>query len=224
MKKKRTQARKRGVEIPPIPELAEHADAIRRLGRQTFDDVVEIGQRFDRCRKLLKTQRLWLAWLAAEFGVSRRTVERFIAVSRAKDKVGKLRTLGVGLSGLYLLAKAPPEVVEGIERDIKAGRRQSLAEIEQRTRAKRADPEPAAINLTSSSEDYGPRRMFGSMASPPEPASEQRKPLTAEDLQAAGRRDLVELIIDIARFRLPRDQSFEEACAVVESIDAEGVR
>src|SRR5262249_35042695 len=89
----------------------------------------------------------------------------------------------------------------------------------------RADPDPkrAAIQITPSSADDDTRRTFGSMVSPPEPASEQRKPLTAEDLQAAGRRDLVGRIVDFAD-KLPRDQSFEEARAVVESIGTEGMR
>src|SRR5215831_13644780 len=126
MKKKRAQTRKRGVEIPPSPELAEHADRIRALGRQTFDGVIEIGERLVRCRELLKTQGAWLAWLEAEFGWSRRTADRFIDLFRAKDKVGNLRTLGIGISGLYLLAKASPEVVEDIERRAKAGHRVSL--------------------------------------------------------------------------------------------------
>jgi hypothetical protein len=220
MKKKRAQARKRGVEIPPSPELAEHADRIRVLGRQTFDGVIEIGQRLVRCRELLKTQRVWLAWLEAEFGWSRRTADRFIDLFRARDKVRKLRTLGVGLSGLYLLAKASPEVVEGIERHVEAGHRAGhrvpLAEIERRMRA---DAKRARIEITAPSPDNGPRR---SMASPPEAAS--KPPLTAEDFQAAGRRDLVDLIVDIARSRLPRDQSFEEARAVVESVGTEGMR
>jgi len=226
MKKKRAQARKRGVEIPPSPELAEHADRIHALGRQTFDGVIEIGERLVRCRELLKTQRVWLAWLKAEFGWSRRTADRFIDLFRAKDKVRKLRTLGVGLSGLYLLAKASPEAVESIERRVKAGHRIRLGEIEQRTRAKRAAPEPAAItfNATPSSTDNGPRRMFGSIASPPEPASEPPKPWTVEFLQASARRPLVGLIIDVAD-KLPHDRSIEEARAVVESIgDAEGLR
>jgi hypothetical protein len=59
---------------------------------------------------------------------------------------------------------------------------------------------------------------------PPEAASTTRpNPLTAEDLHAAGRRDLIGLIVDVAS-RFPRDQSFEEASAVVESIGTEGMR
>ena len=138
MKKKRPQgrkARKFDVVIPAISELDEHARVIKALGRRSFDDVCEIGQRFDRCRKLLKTQRVWLAWIKLEFGVSRRTVERFIAVSRAKDKVGKLHTFGVGLSGLYLLSKASPEVVEEIGRHVEAGGRLKVADVKRRMRA-----------------------------------------------------------------------------------------
>jgi hypothetical protein len=135
---------------------------IKALGRRSFDDVCEIGQRFDRCRELLKTQRVWLAWIKLEFGVSRRTVERFIALSRAKDKVGKLRTFGVGLSGLYLLSKASPEVVEETERHVEAGGRLKVADVKRRMRAA---PDPvqefatrfnAAFTSITSSQDTNP--------------------------------------------------------------------
>src|SRR5262249_57251311 len=43
------------------------------------------------------------------------------------------------------------------------------------------------------------------------------KRLRAEDFQAGHRRNLVDLIVDVAD-QLPRDQSFEEACGVVKSV------
>jgi hypothetical protein len=125
-----------------------------------------------------------------------------------------LRSLGVGLSGLYLLAKASPEVVEGIERHVEAGHRVSLAEIEQRMRA---DPKRAAINTTPSPAENGTRRTFGNMPPPSEAASKQPK-LTAEDFEAARRRQLVDSITDLARELRPSD--IEEAHAIVESVGA----
>jgi len=51
----------------------------------------------------------------------------------------------------------------------------------------------------------------------------QPKPLTTEDFQAAHRRQLINLIVDVAR-QLPSDRSIEEARAVVVSASAKDER
>ena len=125
---------------------------------------------------------------------------------------------------LYALSRkdVSEEERNAIAESVEAGAQLSLAEIEQRMRA---DPKRAAINTTPSPADNEARRTFlVARAPPPEAASKPPNPLTAEYFQVAGRRDLVDLIIDIARSRLPRDQSFEEARAVVESVGTEGMR
>src|SRR5215472_113083 len=129
------QGRKSAVVIPPLPELHVHADAIRALARRSFDDIIDIGRRLARCRELLKSKRQWMAWLLAEFSWSRRTANRFIALFQAKDKLGNLPTLP--MSSLYTLATASPKLIQKIERDIKAGERPSVAEIQQQVRADR---------------------------------------------------------------------------------------
>jgi hypothetical protein len=69
-KRMKKRVRAQAVAIPAIPELDEHADVILELGRRSFADVVEIGRRLVRCRKLLKAQRIWLAWIKMRFGWS----------------------------------------------------------------------------------------------------------------------------------------------------------
>src|SRR5262245_24533666 len=83
--------------------LAEHADAIRALGKRMVADVIEIGGRLSEC-KLICGHGNWLAWLEREFGWSADTAERFIRVSTLSNQIPQLAEFDLPLSGLYLLA------------------------------------------------------------------------------------------------------------------------
>lgn len=123
--------RARAVVIPSNPQLARHAADIRRLGRACFEDLIEIGERLIECRKLLKGEREWLAWLSAEFKWSRRTAERFISLARAKNRP-KLGNVAHNLpaSALFLLANAPAKIVNLVERRIEAGEPPTVREVQ----------------------------------------------------------------------------------------------
>jgi hypothetical protein len=141
MRKKRLQSRKGrkpDVVIPALPELAEHANAIRRIGKQTFEGAVEIGRRLVRCRELLKAQRVWLAWLRLEFGWSRKHADNLIHLHSGRDKVAKFATLGVPLSALYLLSQQPAKIVENIEHRTEPGKRPLVREIKEQVHRERA--------------------------------------------------------------------------------------
>jgi hypothetical protein len=141
-----------------VRELAEHANEIKTIGRQTFDGLVEIGRRLVRCRELLKPEREWLAWLKAEFSWSRSHADNLIAVYTRRDKLRKFRNLNVPLSALYLLTKAPPKALIITEQSIRAGERPTVSTVDriakqQRDRARITITEPA-------SPQDGPRRSF----------------------------------------------------------------
>jgi hypothetical protein len=201
MTRARKQARtrsKKPVVIPAHPQLDEDARFIRLVGRRAFDDLVEIGRRLARDRDLLKTQRLWLAWLKAEFGWSRRTASRFIALYEARDKLGKLPT-SLGLlpaSALYELAKAPASVIEGVARRVEAGGQRRLHDIRQHIVAEQRPPQ--RIQITA-----------------PERQQSERRTLTTEDLrEAAFRQAVLDLPRRLAEFAdflddLPADDAAE---------------
>jgi hypothetical protein len=172
MKKKRTRAqgRKPDVVIPARRDLDDHVAAILMLGRRTFADLIAIGGHLAACREILKDERTWLAWLNEQFRWSRRTAARFIALYEARDKLGKLPTLGLPVSALYELAKAPAAVIEGVARRVEAGERPSLREIITTTRT---PPEPS----------NPPRRVFNITTPPGEPT----KPgtITSEEIHRA---------------------------------------
>ena len=142
------------------PILAEHAAEIRRLGKRTLADVIEIGARLTECKRICGHSN-WLPWLDREFGWEETTAQRFMRVHKlAQSKSGKLPDLPV--SAIYLLA-APstpePAKTEIIER-AKAGEALRVTEVKRvverhkppaskprkAKRAKAADPPPPPSN------------------------------------------------------------------------------
>jgi Protein of unknown function (DUF3102) len=97
--------------------LAEHAEAIRVLGRRVIGDVIEIGRRLTDAKERCGHGK-WLPWLKREFGWSADTALRFMQVAEfAKNR--NLRDLEIPVSGLYrLAAPSTPEAArdEVIER------------------------------------------------------------------------------------------------------------
>jgi Protein of unknown function (DUF3102) len=103
---------------PTIDEefLAGHAAAIRQLGRQTVDNVIEIGRRLTEVNERIEHGQ-WGLWLRREFDWAETTARRFIQVYElAETKSANLADLNLPISGLYLLAapSAPSEVRDDI--------------------------------------------------------------------------------------------------------------
>ena len=99
------------------PVMTEHADAIRRLGKQTIENVVEIGRRLTECKRICGHGN-WLPWLEREFGWTEMTATRFINVYEM-SKSNKLLDLDLPISAIYLLATpSTPEAakIEIVER------------------------------------------------------------------------------------------------------------
>jgi len=112
--------------------LANHAKAIRTLGKRVIKDVIEIGRRLIECKRLAGHGH-WLPWLEREFGWSDKTAERFMSVHALAGKSDKLSNLNLPISGLYLLAapSTPNEArVEIINRSM-SGETIALAEIKE---------------------------------------------------------------------------------------------
>jgi DUF3102 family protein len=115
----------------PTAALAEHAVAIRELGKKTVEQVIEIGRRLDECQRLLGHGKFG-AWLKTEFGWSERTAQRFMSLhDLAESRSDNLSDLNLPISALYLLSapstpeKARDEVFERAE----AGEPMGVAEV-----------------------------------------------------------------------------------------------
>jgi hypothetical protein len=84
------------------PALAEHAAAIRALGKRVIDDVIEIGRRLADCKERVGHGG-WRLWLKHEFGWTDDTALNFMRVYEM-SKSRNFRNLNIGVSSLYLLA------------------------------------------------------------------------------------------------------------------------
>lgn len=90
--------------------LAEHADAIRVLGKRVIGDVIEIGRRLTEA-KGLAGHGGWLLWLQQELGWTARTAENYINVFKLAGKIENFSNLHLPISAFYLVA-APSTPVE----------------------------------------------------------------------------------------------------------------
>ena len=109
------------------PELIEHAEAIRRLGKRILGDVIEIGERLAKARRLVGPGH-WLAWLKTEFGWSDETARRFMDVYET-SRSHNLWDLQVPVSALYDLARAPKEIRDDVIAQCSDGERRMLADV-----------------------------------------------------------------------------------------------
>lgn len=111
--------------------LADQADAIRRLGKQTVDSIIEIGHRLTQCHKALDHGR-WLPWLEREFGWGEDTARRYMRVYEL-NRTSKLRDLKVPVSALYVLSarSTPPQAREEVIKRAQAGEAISHATVKE---------------------------------------------------------------------------------------------
>src|SRR5215831_1107977 len=87
------------------PILAKHAHAIRRLGKQTVENVIEIGRHLSEAKAEIKELGgSWGDWLKAEFGWSDQQARRFMHIFERKSELNKLLNADLPISALYLLA------------------------------------------------------------------------------------------------------------------------
>jgi hypothetical protein len=123
------------------PELAEHAQAIRSLGKRVLSDTLEIGSRLAKARPLIGHGH-WLAWLKTEFGWSDERARRFINVFELA-KFHTVLDLDLSLGALYVLGapSTSKEIREEIVARCKEGESFSPAGVQ------RVVSEARAVNV-----------------------------------------------------------------------------
>jgi Protein of unknown function (DUF3102) len=116
--------------VTTIPALTEHATAIRQLGKRVIADVIEIGRRLAECRRILKEDSGWRAWLEDELKWSPQTAGRFIQVYELSQECSNVEHLDLPVSALYLLAapSTPEEARNEVIERAQAGEPVSVAE------------------------------------------------------------------------------------------------
>lgn len=110
---------------------AEHAEAIRVLGRRVVGDIIEIGNRLIAVRERLPHGE-WLPWLDREFGWSEQTARNFMAAADAFGKSPTVVDLPIDAGALYLLAgpSVPPAAREAAIELAETGERITKADAE----------------------------------------------------------------------------------------------
>jgi hypothetical protein len=204
--------------------LRREVAAIRRLkkrvashGKAWLADIIEIGGRLERLKARIPHGD-WLPLLKKEFEWSVATADNYIAAKRLSRSPEFKRLRNLPLELLYLLGrrKVSNEFRAAVAARAEAGEKITV----QKVRLIPPQEQRGAYRFTSYPSPSQERHDEVKLS---EAASTPLKPLTTEDFQAISRRNFVDLIVRVAD-QLPHDQSFEEACAVVESIDAEGRR
>jgi len=85
--------------------LNAHAKAIRALGKQTVESVIEIGRHLTEAKaEVKKLGGSWGDWLKTEFDWRDTSARRFMDVYERKSELAKLANQDLPLASLYLLA------------------------------------------------------------------------------------------------------------------------
>jgi hypothetical protein len=126
------------------PVLDAHAVAIRALGKQTIENVIEIGRRLKDCKRIVGHGN-WLPWLEREFGWTDKTAENFINVHKLTGKSEKFSNLSLPVSGLNLLAapSTPNEARDEIMERAEVGKPVTVADVKQTIAAAKGRQQPA---------------------------------------------------------------------------------
>lgn len=96
------------------PELLEHANAIRSLGKQTISNVIEIGKRLNECKRIVGHGNFG-DFLKREFAWHENTALNYMRVFEL-SKSTTVVDLNLSLKSLYLLSapSTPKEVRDAI--------------------------------------------------------------------------------------------------------------
>jgi hypothetical protein len=108
----------------PALALAEHAIAIRSLGKQTLANVIEIGRHLVEAKaEAKKLDEPFSSWLDREFEWTYRTALNFIRVYELASKSENFSDLKLPVSAIYQLAapSTPKEACDQIVERAQAG-------------------------------------------------------------------------------------------------------
>src|SRR5215831_7300176 len=113
--------------------LTAHANAIRTLGKQTVENVIEIGRHLTEAKvEVKKLGGAWADWLKAEFGWRETSADNFMNVYRlVKSEDPNFGEADLPISALYLLAA--PETTKAardeVATKVKSGRKLKHQEV-----------------------------------------------------------------------------------------------
>ena len=199
--------------------LRREVAAIRRLkksvashGKSVVTDIVEIGKRLERVKGRIGHGN-WLPWLRKNFDWSGETAANYMAVYRLSKSPKFLSLKNLPFDQLYMLGRrsVSEEVRAAVAARVEARGQITPSEVRNIHIGPRytvPEPQPERLSIRSAEHDA---------PAPTLPA------ITSEVLQAASRRHLIYLIVDVTQ-QLPPEPSIEEARAVIASAIADHKR
>lgn len=101
--------------MPAKERLAQHAEAIRALGRRTVESVIAIGRELTEAREICPHGK-WRSWLKRELQLSEATARRFMQTHDLARSSKSVNLTQLPVSSVYLLAQ-PSTPVE-VQREI----------------------------------------------------------------------------------------------------------
>ena len=148
--------------------LADHITAIRQLGKQTVDNIIEIGRRLTECKdNIFGPRGGFNSWIDHEFGWGERHARNFMHVYElAESKSENFSELKLSVSCLYLLAapSTPEQVRDEIITRAKGGEnlkhktvREAVAKARRPAKTPKASSS-AAKAVTKAAEATAPKR------------------------------------------------------------------
>ena len=192
--------------------LAEHVTAIRRLGKQTVANIIEIGRRLTECKDIFGPRGGFNSWIDNHFGWSERHARNFMHVYElAESKSENFSELKLPISAFYLLAapSTPEPVRDEIITRAKGGEKIKHAEVKKRVAkarpptkrsspAAKASSSPAAKAVAEAAEATARKREAAAQAQQDVGSGSsselQRKLARLEELENANRVQAIKII------------------------------
>jgi hypothetical protein len=110
--------------------LADHANAIRILGKRAIADVIEIGRHLTEAKNLCGHGH-WLPWLRCQFGWTEQTALNYMRLHERQADLKRVLDLDLPLRSLYLIAapNTPPEACQEIVERFESGELVSVEQV-----------------------------------------------------------------------------------------------
>jgi len=146
--------------------LTEHAKAIRKLGKQTVENVIEIGRHLTEAKaEVKKLGGSWADWLKQEFDWNEISARRFMAVFECKSELDTVSDADLPLRTLYLLAApgtsraAREEVTNRTRNGEKLKHKEVAAVVKKHKRTGRRPVSGVVVDIETAIRNAGERGM-----------------------------------------------------------------
>src|SRR5262245_43895517 len=173
--------------------LAKHAAEIRRLGKQTVENLIEIGRHLVEAKaEVKKLGGSWGDWLEHEFNWSDQQARRLIHVFERKSELNKLLNSDFPVSALYALAapSTPNEARDEIIERAQAGETVLVAEVKRTIERTKGRKPPSSKRKPTTKPQANTKSSKDDAANDTDPSSAgeaERLRVRVEELQAQVR-------------------------------------